>query len=203
MFLGDLSVCCTSCTKSARKKSKLNVNKSVHSIKDVHPEIKKGESSDQSVHSKTDPPSSFEWKKQSNSGWNLKPALGYKSKYQDYKPNPSLGSNTNRDNTKSLRPYFNNNCEQEQHFNEFQKTNSNYNPVYPEYDRPHLWGHYGSPRGGRGGRGNRRWLNPNHGGNYCNCERDKECELNQDRDRDCFRDDNSHNNKKQGIDFPS
>ena len=46
-----------------KKKEKLNINKSVHSIKDVCPEIKKGEYPDQSVHSKTDPPSSSESKK--------------------------------------------------------------------------------------------------------------------------------------------
>ena len=134
----------------------------------------------QSIHSRKDPPSSSEWKKKPNSGWNSKPpnsnsgsSWGTNINTQNYKPNPSWGSNTNSHSSKSWRPYFNNKDEQERHFNQFKKTKSNYNHIYPEHDRPRPWGHYGSPRGGRGGRGNRRWFNPNHHGNVCNCDQEK------------------------------
>ena len=149
-------------------------------------------------------------KKQPNYGWNSKPAdsnsgssWGANSNSKNYKPNPSWGSNTNTDDPKSWRPYFNNNCEQGQHFNKFQKNNSKYDLICPEHDRPRPRGHYGPPRVGRDGRGNHRWFNPNHCGNGRNREQDKEHERNLDRDRDCFGDNNSPDNKKQRANFPS
>lgn len=191
-------------------------NKSVHSTGDVRPANKQGESPNKSVHSLTNQSSQSEWKQQPSSGWeSSKPDSNRTSSWGDKKNNSDNHSHSSWNNNNNNVPkksswennhfdhdppswnaknYFYNQSEGEKRFNDFRKSNSHYEPLYPDHDRPRNRGYFGgyrkslACRGGRGGRGTRKWSNPNYRDrydpdHYRNRERDQERDRDQEFDR--------------------
>ena len=113
----------------------------------------------------------------------------------------------NDNQSSDTKKYFPNPSEGEKHFNDFRKSNSNYDPIYPHHDRSRNRGYFGgyrkslACRGGRGGRGTRKWHNPNYRekydpDHYRERERQRGHEHEHDRDNVFDRKDDNYDSKK-------